>query len=382
MPPTLEKTWTSHWNRAAQRGTYPFDHAPYDDSKHVMEKVIPLFDAGDREAYTTAFIAAAEPHEAKAKEAKAKGDKDTAKKEFLSAYALYRMARFPCLNTPAKQDAYKRSQGCLIAAYENDDSPLQRVEMPFKGRAGEGTHSVGYLRLPKNAAAEKLPVQIIWGGIDSFKEDMMARTTRFLAQGAATLNIDMPGTGNSPVVGSEDAERQWDAMFDWIENNPQLDEDRVCAWGGSFGGYWATKVAHTHRERLKGMVSQGGGCHIIFTPDWIAKSQEGGIPWGQNETRGNSFGRPKFEEWREYAPKLSLLTQGVLDKPCAPLLCINGVKDPITPIADYHIVLEHGSPKEARFFANGVHMGTPADGSPDQATPMAIAWLSQKLGIA
>ena len=103
----------------------------------------------------------------------------------------------------------------------------------------------------------------------------------------------------APVVGSEDAERQWDAMFDWIEKNPQLDEDRVCAWGGSFGGYWATKVAHTHRERLKGMVSQGGGCHIIFTPDWIAKSQEGGIPWGQNETRGNSFGRPKFEEWRE-----------------------------------------------------------------------------------
>ena len=382
MPPTLAKTWASHWDRAAQRGTYPFDHAPYEDSKRVMEKVIPQFDAGDREAYTQEFAAAAAPHEARGKEAKAKGDKDTAKKEFLAAYSLYRMARFPCLNTPGKKAAYLKSQDCLLAAYADDDSPLIRVEMPFKGRAGEGDKAVGYLRMPKARRAGKLPVQIVWGGIDSFKEDMLARTGPFLTRGAATLNIDMPGTGNSPVTGSEDAERQWDAVFDWIAANPELDEGHVCAWGGSFGGYWATKVAHTHRERLAGMASQGGGCHIIFTPDWIAKSQEGGIPWGQNETRGNAFGRPNFEQWRDYAPKLSLLTQGVLDKPCAPLFCVNGVKDPITPIQDYHIVLEHGGPKEARFFANGAHMGTPVDGSPDQATPMVIAWLSQKLGLA
>lgn len=381
MPPTLAKTWSSHWDRAAQRGTYPFDHAPYEDSKRVMEKVVPLFDAGDREAYTTEFAAAAAPHEARAKEAKAKGDKATAKKEFLAAYSLYRMSRFPCLNTPGKKDSYRKSQECLIAAYADDPSPLIRVEMPFKGRTSEGKASIGYLRMPAGAKS-KVPVQIIWGGIDSFKEDVTNRTEPFLKRGAATLTIDMPGTGDSPVIGSEDGERQWDAMLDWIADQPQLDEGHVCAWGGSFGGYWATKVAHTHRERLTAVGSQGGGAHIIFTADWIAKSQEGGIPWGQNETRGNAFGKPVFEQWREYAPRLSLLTQGVLDRPCTALLCVNGVKDPITPIADYHIVLEHGGPKEARFFANGVHMGTPADGSPDQATPMLIDWLSKKLGVA
>ena len=267
-----------------------------------------------------------------------------------------------------------------MKAYSFDEMPIERVEMKFKGRAGEGDKMVGYLRRPKGA--KKTPVQIIWGGIDSFKEDVMNRTEPFLKRGAATITIDMPGTGDSPVLGSEDGERQWDAVFDWIEQEPSLDEGHVCAWGGSFGGYWATKVAHTHRERLAGMGSQGGGCHIIFTPDWIAKSQEGGIPWGQNETRGNSFGKPVFEQWRDYAPKLSLLTQGVLDKPCAPLLCVNGVKDPITPIADYHIVLEHGSPKEARFFPNGGHMGTPLDGSPDTATPMLVDWLCGRLGLA
>jgi pimeloyl-ACP methyl ester carboxylesterase len=377
MPPTMAHTWNSHWHRAAQRGTYPFDGAPYEDAKRVMEKVTPLFDAGDREAYTTEFIAAAAPHEARARELEAKGDTAGARMEYVAAYGLYRMARFPCLNTPGKKAAYKKSQDCALKARSFDPVPVQRVEMPFKGRAGEGDKVVGYLRLPPNV--KRPPVQIIWGGIDSFKEEVLNRTDTFIARGVATITMDMPGTGDSPVLGSEDGERQWDAVFDWIAAQPNLDSSRVCAWGGSFGGYWATKVAHTHRERLAGIASQGGGAHIIFTADWIAKSQEGGIPWGQNETRGNSFGKPVFEQWRDYAPRLSLLTQGVLDRPCAPLLCVNGVKDPITPIADYHIVLEHGGPKEARFFPNGGHMGTPLDGSPDTATPMLVDWLCRKL---
>jgi hypothetical protein len=377
MPPTMQKTWTSHWNRAAERGTYPFDYAPYEDSKRVMEKVTPLFDQGDREAYTQEFIAAAEPHYKRAEELAAKADRAGAKKEYLSAYGLYRMARFPCLNTDSKRAAYRKSQECVLKARQHDDIPAQRVEMPFKGRPGEGDKVIAYLREPKGSG--KKPVMVIWAGIDTFKEDVLHRAEKFLERGVATLNIDMPGTGDSPVKGSEDGERQWNAVFDWIADQPNLDEGRVGAWGGSFGGYWATKVAHTHKDRLKGMVSQGGGAHIIFTPDWIAKSQETGIPWGQNETRGNSFGKPVVDEWRAYAPRLSLLTQGVLDKPCAPLLCVNGVKDPITPIADYYIVLEHGSPKEARFYPEGGHMGTPLGGGPDTATPMLIDWLLAKL---
>ena len=377
MPPSMAQTWT-RWEKSAQRGTYPFDFAPYEDAKRVMDKVVPLFDA-DREAFTNEFLAAAEPHEKRAREAEARGDKQAARKEYLSAYGLYRMARFPCQSTQGKKAAYKKSQDCVLKAWSFDEVPARRVEMPFKGRPGEGDKMIGYLRAPKGVA--RPPVLVYWAGIDTFKEDCLHRTLPFFARGIACLMIDMPGTGDSPILGSEDGERQWDAVFDWIAAQPDLDSSRVGAYGGSFGGYWATKVAHNHRDRLKGVISQGGGAHLVFAREQIERAQNGGIPWGQSETRGHAFGRPSHAQWLEYAPRLSLLDQGVLDKPCAPLLCINGVKDPITPIADYYLVLEHGSPKEARFFANGGHMGTPLDHGPDETIGIMTGWLAHKLGV-
>jgi hypothetical protein len=55
------------------------------------------------------------------------------------------------------------------------------------------------------------------------------------------------------------------------------------------------------------------------------------------------------------------------------LLCINGLNDSVFPIADHHLLLEHGNPKAARFFPVG-HMGhTP------QTEPLVIDWLLKTL---
>ena len=304
----------------------------------------------------------------------------TAQDNYLKAYGLYRTARFPCMNTPAKIDAYRKSQVCVLKAWSFDEVPPERIEMPFKGRPGEGNAVVGYLRIPKNAKWPA-PVAIVWAGIDTFKEDNLHRSVMLFEAGIATLLIDMPGTGDSPIKGSEDAERQWDAVFDWIETRPDLDSTRVGGWGGSFGGYWATKVAHTHKDRFRGVISQGGGAHLVFSAPEIERAQKNGIPWGQSETRGNAFGCPTHEGWLAYAPRLSLLDQGILDRPSTSLLCVNGVKDPITPIADYYLVLEHGNPKEARFVANGAHMGRPLDGSPDPTDGIILDWMKRKLEV-
>jgi hypothetical protein len=373
---TMAELWT-HWQKRAQRGAYPFQFAAYDDVECAMAKILPAFES-DREASTREFSAVAAPHRERAMALEAKGDKPAARESYLKAFGLYRMARFPTLFTEGKREAYRQSQDCLIRAHALGAVPIRRVEMPFKGRPGEGDKMIGYLRLPPGK--KRAPVLVGWAGVDSFKEDFLGATDPLLERGAATLTIDMPGTGDSPIYGSEDGERQWTAVFEWIAKQPELDASHVCAWGGSFGGYWATKVAHTHREYLAGMVSQGGGAHLVFQHDWVAKSQErAGLPWGISEMRGNSFGRPSYDGWYEFAPKLSLLDQGVLDKPCAPLLCINGVKDVLTPIEDYYIVLQHGSAKTARFYPGG-HMGASLDGV-DEPKPLIVAWLSEKLGL-
>lgn len=378
MPATMAETWASCWQAAARRDNYPFEGLPFADVDAAMTKVLPVFDEGDREVFTREFARVADPHAARAREAEARGDRVRAKAEFTIAYGLYRLARFPCVNSPAKREAYRLAQDCILRAYAHDAAPIRRIEMPFAGKPGEGRHVVGYLRVP--AGVSKPPVLIAWAGIDSFKEDWTLRTDAFLAAGMATLAIDKPGTGDAPLLYSEDAERMWDAIFACIDAQSDLGAGRIGAWGGSDGGYWATKLAHTHRARFKGVISQGGGDHILFTAEWIAQAQRIGNPWGIAETRGAAAGVPTCDGWVARAPAMSLLTQGVLDQPCAPLLCINGVRAMITPTEDYHLVLQHGTPKYARFY-DGIHMGMTADGTQSHIVPVMVDWMRARLGL-
>jgi hypothetical protein len=122
-------------------------------------------------------------------------------------------------------------------------------------------------------------------------------------------------------------------------------------------------------------LNHGGCAHYAFTPEWIEKSQHGEYPFELAETLASAFGRVTFEEWIDYSPRLSLLTQGVLDRPCAPLLCINGVDDSVFPIADHYLLLEHGNPKTARFYPGG-HMGH----SPTTNSTI-VGWLRRELTV-
>jgi esterase FrsA len=349
----------------ARQHRNPCLYVRYEDVAAALGRL----DSLDRDAWAEAFSAFAPEHEARAAQAEAAGDTRTAVEHYLLAYDYYHVARYPAPNSPAKLRAYRKCQENWLKAARYLDPPLERVEMPFAGRPGEGTANVGYLRVPR--AVERPPVVVVWGGIDGFKEER--RFDTYLARGLAVLAIDMPGVGDAPLAGSEDAERMWDSVFDWIATRPDLDAGRVAVVGQSTGGYWAAKLAHTHRDRLRAAVDHGGCTHYAFEPDWIARAQFGEYAFELAETLASAFGRATYDEWVAYAPKLSLLDQGLLDRPCAPLLLVNGVNDSIFPIADMYLLLEHGSPKSARFYPGG-HMG----GSPD-VEPTIAGWLVDKL---
>ncbi len=343
----------------------PFEFTDYQEVERVFAGLRSL----DRDAWAEAFGQAARPHEERAAQAEAAGDAASAKAHYLRAANYYRVARYPAPNSPGKRQAYQRCKETYLKAAKYFDPPLERIEMPFRGRPGEGRVVVGYFRRPP--ARGRLAVIVNWGGIDSYKEEVRAEA--YLARNLAVLAIDMPGVGEAPIVGSEDAERLWDAVFDWIAGRPDLDAGRVGLVGRSTGGYWTTKLAHTHRERVRAAVNHGGCVHYAFTSEWIEKAQHGEYPLELAETLAFAFGRTTFEEWVEYAPRLSLLTQGILDQPSAPLLCVNGLNDSVFPISDHYLLLEHGQPKSARFYPAG-HMGfTP------ETEPTIVNWLASNL---
>ena len=346
-------------------GRNPMDNAPKEETRAIIERL----GTTEREEWGRVFSAAAEPHFQAGLAAEANGDRARARREFRSAFGLFRVARYPAPNSPAKRAAYKRSQDAYFKLAALSDNGVRRIVAPYVGEAAPGAPIVGYLHRPK--VEGKLPIVVQWGGIDSFKEDR--RPEPYLAAGVAVLAIDMPGVGDAPIPGSENGQSLWDGVFDWIETKPGLDSQRIAVVGSSTGGYWATKLAHTHRHRIRAAVTHGGPAHYAFQSDWIARAARGEYPFELAETLACAFGRASAAEWIDFAPRLSLLDQGALDGPSAPLLCVNGVDDSVFPISDMYLLLQHGDAKSARFFPGG-HMG-----HGPQLFPTIIAWLVREL---
>jgi esterase FrsA len=354
------------WKPRVKMRIYPFTYVLYDDMERVMNSLTSYY----REKWATAFSSVAKPYEEKAAQAEKAGDTQSAKENYLLAYHYYRLARFPTINSEGKKQAYRKSQEMLLKAARYFDFPIERVEIPFKPHDNEGKRIIAYLRVPK-AGTEPFPLLFSWGGIDGFKEEQL--NDEVLEHGLATLAIDGPGVGDSPLKGSENAERLFEAVLDWIGTRKELDAKKVAIWGYSTGGYWAVKVAHVYKDRIACAVSQGGPVHYAFEPEWINQQERGEYAFEVYDTLAFAFGKSGYEEWVEYASKLSLLKQGILDKPCAPLLLVNGVHDSLFPIKDYYLLLEHGNPKCARFF-EAEHMGFTKD-----TNKIITDWIYEKL---
>ena len=341
------------WKPRVKMKIYPFTYASYED----MEKVMPTIKSYDRDSWAAVFRSLAKPHENRAVEAEKFGDAQGAKENYLRAYQYYMLGRYPTINSEGKREAYRKSQEMLLKASSFFEIPITKVDIPFGGRAGEGDAIPAYLREPK-VGRPPYPLLITWGGIDGYKEEQSNDAA--LQMGIAHLAIDGPGVGDSPLKGSEDAERLFGAVLDWVAGRSDLDGRRVGVWGYSTGGYWAVKVAHIFKDRIACAVSQGGPVHYGFEPEWMKVQERGEYPFQFFETIAFAFGLSTYDEWAQYAPRLSLLRQGILDMPCAPLLLVNGIHDSVFPIKDYYLLLEHGSPKHARFYDAG-HMGFTKD---------------------
>src|SRR5438093_7301 len=242
----------------------------------------------DHAAWAAAFGALANPHAERAREADGQGRAEAAKAEWLVAYNYERVARYPAPSSPAKLAAYARERSHYANAARYFDPPLEVVRIPFRGRPGEGEAVIALLRCPRGAG--RAAVVVAWGGIDSYKEERRAEP--FLEKGHAVLALDMPGAGEAPVKGSLDAERMWDAVFDWIAAREDLDAERIGLLGASTGGYWSTKLAHTHRARIRAAVNHGGPVHHAFAAPWIERSQQGDYPLEPGERLARARSRP------------------------------------------------------------------------------------------
>lgn len=311
--------------------------------------------------------------EAAWQEAEKETGPEARRRGFLRSHGFFFMGRFPCPNHPDKLESAVRERDAYLAAGALMEPPVRRVAAPFAGRDAEGREVVFYVRRPAGVARPR--VVVMWGGVDAWKEQMTAASDLLLGRGVATVAVDGPGTGESPVKGTQDAERQFIPVLDWAAAQEDLDAAKVGLLGRSFGGYWATKLAHVVPDRVAAAVNWGGGAHFMFQRSWIARSRHpDSYLMELVETRMRMLGVDTEEGYAEAFGRLSLLDQGLLDRPCAPLLLVNGRGDMQCPVADIDLLVGHGSPKAVRMFEGG-HMGiTP------RTLPTIADWLAARLG--
>jgi esterase FrsA len=345
------------------RGAHPLDGLDPDAARATIDGLTGL----DPEPWTAAWGALADDFAARARAA---SDRSEQRDLWFQAYRAAFMGRYPVPNHPLKQREYDRAREFFLNATSLEDPPLEVVELPF-----EDSKLRFYLARP-GGGPERPPVAMVWAGIDTWKEEMHVRLGALMrSRGFAVLLVDMPGVGESPVLASGDGERQWTPIFDWLAAREDLDGSRCAAIGGSFGGYWAMKLAYTHRERLACAVNWGGGVHITFTPEWQQKSRNASsYLMDLMPARARIFGGETFEDYVASCPGLSLLDQGLLDQPSAPLLLVNGRDDVQNSIDDIYLSLDHGDPKAARVFDGG-HMGE------GPVAPTIADWVAVQLPV-
>ena len=290
-----------------------------------------------------------------------------------------RVGRYPAPTSPGQLAAYHHSLRIFRKAAQHFEPRLDIIELSF-----EGKRLVGHLQLPPGVA--RPPVVMHWGGVDGWKEDRLGASALIMKAGLASLAIDMPGTGENPFLyGDALAERTFVAWMDFLLERSDLDGRRLGVWGGSFGAYWAARLAYVAADRIAGAVFHGGNIHHGFQKEWLVPAfTTGGATYlfgaaSLLDARGRAVGTRTMAEFLEAVPRFSLKTMGLLDQPSAPLLGVNGKLDDQAPVEDIYLLMEHGSPKSARIYPEGHHMGRTSGLPYEDILAMIVGWLKERL---
>jgi len=371
---TLDEVKAEFMRRAGKLN--PFEDIKPEDAAKVMAALTSL----DKDHWAEEWRKIGLAYEAKADALeKTDGSRERLAELYMQAFDACRVGRYPSPVSPGKLAAYHYSLRMFGKAAKYFDPPLEIVEIPF-----EGKKLVGYLQKPPGVT--KPAVIMHWGGVDGWKEDRLKIAAAIMKAGLASFTIDMPGSGENPVLyGDPAAERTYFAWLDYLPTRSDIDGRTVAVWGGSFGAYWAARLAYTAADRIKGAVFHGGNVHYGFQKEWLVPAfTTGGATYlfgAQSllDARGRAMGVKTVEEFLEAVAPLSLKTMGLLDQPSAPLLGVNGKLDDQAPVDDIYLLLEHGNPKSARIYPEGHHMGRTPGQPADEIATTIVAWLKDRL---
>jgi dipeptidyl aminopeptidase/acylaminoacyl peptidase len=122
----------------------------------------------------------------------------------------------------------------------------------------------------------------------------------------------------------EDSVRDIGALLDWIETQPDLDEDRVAVFGGSYGGYMVLASSFHYSDRLKAAVDIVGISNFVT---FLQNTQD-----YRRDQRRAEYGDERDPAMRAHLEKIAPMNN--VERIRHPMLVVQGENDPRVPVTE------------------------------------------------
>ena len=177
------------------------------------------------------------------------------------------------MNTPLKWKAFQAQKAAYMMGTAAWVDPIEEIFVPHVFAVGSDRSYIPvYVRLPSKASSSNpVPTVLLITGLDGHRPDNTQRTHEFIQRGWGCIIVDIPGAGDCPADAKDpdSPDRLWDSVFLWMRRQGVFDMQKICVWGLSTGGYYAVRIAHTHKNDICGSVAHGAGIHHFFSKEWL-----------------------------------------------------------------------------------------------------------------
>jgi dienelactone hydrolase len=258
----------------------------------------------------------------------------TAMNCYLRAANYYRQAEFFLQpEDPRRLATFTRMEQSSHGYLRHLKPAGEVLEIPYENGA---TLPAYFVRAP--FPAEKQPVLICMGGLDSIKDEMwFMQAHGCLQRGISVLMIDGPGQGGAlrrqKLVNRHDTEVPIGRCIDYLETRADVDTKRIAVCGSSLGGYYAARAA-CYEHRLAACISHGAV--FAITDLWGDAPEDHGlathIKW--------VFGRGSMKESMQKARDFTLDRH--LEHMRCPYLIMHGGHDVLT-VSQARKVYDYGT---------------------------------------
>jgi len=195
----------------------------------------------------------------------------------------------------------------------------------------------------------------IHGGPESQRRPSFSAVRQYLlSHGYALLEPNVRGstgygkqyTTLDDVRKRPDSVRDIGAALDWLAERDEVDEDRVAAYGGSYGGFMVLASLAEYPDRW------AAGVDVVGIANFVTFLENTG-EW-RRELREAEYG--SLDEDRDFLEEISPVNNA--DRIRAPLLVMHGANDPRVPVEEAEQIakkVEENAPVDSLIFDDEGH---------------------------